>query len=307
MSTKKLQELLQEQQEPFTLELYLLERGYPKNKLNPKQSFLCFSPGSSKLLKRSASSGIKRGRNLFPICSKLLKVAFNKLASVHLISKSPTTNDKEIVERKQENEEDDRFSSASSTTVFNSCSESDTEEVGRERELKCGSNKNKKQLSPVSVLEEIQSDETSPVHNTCSVHQYNNFKTGGEVTSTISNTISTKKMNMALLQTKQLLCDCVREAVETRTRKYAIGGRQLQFQEFLGAEEIGEIICEKIWTWSKKSADKNELTQVSNLGLLASKEEWSDFEQQKKEIAMVIGDLILEDINNEFVVEMMCN
>lgn len=129
MSTKKLQELLQDQQEPFTLELYLLERGYPKNKLDPKQSFLCFSPGSSKLLKRSASSGIKRGKNLFPICSKFLKVAFNKLASINLRSKSAKTNDQEIVERNQENEEDDRFSSASSTTVFDSCSESDTEEV----------------------------------------------------------------------------------------------------------------------------------------------------------------------------------
>lgn len=144
-------------------------------------------------------------------------------------------------------------------------------------------------------------------HLACSVHKYNNFKTGEEETSTISNTINTKKMNMALLQTKQLLCDCVREAVEMRRRKYAIGGWQQQFQEFLGAEEIGKIICEKIRACSKKSADKNELTQVSNLGLLASKEEWSDFEQQKKEIAMVIGDLILEDINSEFVTEMMCN
>lgn len=97
---KKLGQLLEEQQEPFILEIYLSERGKNFNSIKP--------------FKRSSKKGIHQ----FP---KVFKVVYRKLASINKKSKDGkfTATEADV----------DQFSSASSTTVFNSCSESDAEEA----------------------------------------------------------------------------------------------------------------------------------------------------------------------------------
>ncbi|KAF5188120.1 Transferase caf17 protein [Thalictrum thalictroides] len=197
---KLLSELLQEQQEPFCLDVYLLERGYPKG----RNGF----GNSSKELSTLNSHGLKR-RKKIPPCPKILKTVLNKLVSNNILvsckdelktssfDASEKTNNVSVKGKRNHHHvaELDRFSSASSMTICDSsCSESDIEDefsspVVQQNQLsssctdasqifklcqlrhqgngtqQCGCLEESKQHSPVSVLEELPSDEVSPFHN----------------------------------------------------------------------------------------------------------------------------------------------
>ncbi|TYI97371.1 hypothetical protein E1A91_D01G139600v1 [Gossypium mustelinum] len=115
---RQLGELLQQQQEPFILEIYLSERGSLRN----NKSIGCHG-NSGKFLRIN-----KKGIPNFP---KLLKVVVcNKLFA---IKGSKAKNSA------------DTFSTASNTTVYNSCSDTDIDEPPmlklyneREKKLQCG-------------------------------------------------------------------------------------------------------------------------------------------------------------------------
>lgn len=131
---KQLGEFLQEQQEPFILEVYLLERGCLKKRLNSEGNFSCCQRNSTKFLKRSVSCGLNKENNGIPRWSKLLKAVYKMLDSIKEDQRAKSSeNIKEeyhvtaMVEDDKEVKESDRFSSASSTTVFNSCSETEEE------------------------------------------------------------------------------------------------------------------------------------------------------------------------------------
>ncbi|CAK9137672.1 unnamed protein product [Ilex paraguariensis] len=202
MTPKLLGELLQEQQEPFTLEVYLLERGYQKNKSSSDHSLRCCSSNSTKFLKRPASCGLKKRKKVVPNCSNIVKAVFNKLLSIdRKWTKKHYGSDQgvsatEMSMNNPEIAEDDKFSSASSTTVFNSCSGSDVEdeydlsknqhrsstpktchalklgnlgkEVATKRTFQWRGVEDNNQLgcSPVSMLEELQFDEAPQNANT---------------------------------------------------------------------------------------------------------------------------------------------
>ncbi|KAI4337079.1 hypothetical protein L6164_015534 [Bauhinia variegata] len=128
---KRLAEFLKEQQEPFILEVYLLERGYSK-----KWSLIPDRDNSGQNLERSASCGLIKKRKTLQQFSKVLTAVYKKLA----FQKESRTSSE--AERRNEDEtvpetgrvsqivlETERFSSASSSTVFNSCSEIEEEET----------------------------------------------------------------------------------------------------------------------------------------------------------------------------------
>lgn len=129
---KQLGELLQEQQEPFTLDAYLIERGYEKKSMNSKTEGKCgfCNVNSIKFLSRSTTSGLNKSRKASKfwraICKKLVYTDKSKsldksICDVKVVEFSVN----EMPKNGQEVAESDRFSSASSTTVYNSCSESD--------------------------------------------------------------------------------------------------------------------------------------------------------------------------------------
>lgn len=131
---KQLGEFLQEQQEPFILEVYLLERGCLKKRLNSEGNFSCCQRNSTKFLKRSVSCSLNKENNGIPRWSKLLKAVYKMLDSIKEDQRAKSSeNIKEeyhvtaMVGDDKEVKESDRFSSASSTTVFNSCSETEEE------------------------------------------------------------------------------------------------------------------------------------------------------------------------------------
>lgn len=331
-SVKQLGELLQEQQEPFTLENFLQERGYAKKSLSPNNT-----------LKRSASCDLKRRRKVIPQCCKIVKAAFQKLLSIN--GKLRIKN-AELRERNQEIDEAvGWFSSASSTTVFNSCpeTESDTdermnstrrdyvssatgnlEELSKQREQlnsiqatndrkhqwRC--TEDTKQLSPVSVLEEIPSNEASPVHKTNNTERTPHLiVTDDTVLSAclwdsqelcaINPSSQHQRSKRVLRQTKQLLFDCVREVVETN---YSNDKKRKHSQEFLGSEEIGKLICDRISRWERQYGDEANITGLINVGFLDSAEEWKDFKPQAMVIGVQIGDAIFEEVRNEIVTEL---
>lgn len=132
---KQLGELLQEQQEPFSLDAYLIERGYVKKSINSKTEGNCgfFNVNSSKFLRRSTTSGLDKSRKASKtwraICKKLVftneSKSFNKSTCDVKVAEFSVNK---MPRNSQEVAESNRFSSASSTTVYNSCSESDDKE-----------------------------------------------------------------------------------------------------------------------------------------------------------------------------------
>lgn len=75
MIPKQLGELLQEKQEPFILDIYLLEKGCSRNRFNLNPTFNCcsFTHLTKPLSKR---------RKIFPNCSNAAKAVFGKIGFI---------------------------------------------------------------------------------------------------------------------------------------------------------------------------------------------------------------------------------
>lgn len=310
-----LAEFLQEEQEPFSLEVYLLERGCTKGapRLSSRSHFL----NSDKILKRY---GLKNRRNLIPNCSNFVKAVFEQLGSVSINLKIKNLSNGDQVTT-EENASRDKFVSKSSRIVFNSspnCVEECRkpffeEEVDADGKLKWRRvEDDRQQLSPVSVLEVAKSDEISPLH-----YKQSNIKktTQAESSTSASPFKSQQPTNYsaqvlrqipgsnpstqhiinkrALRQTKQLLIDCAREVIENYRK-------QEHVKKILGAEELWKLVCENVWLWSQDSIQETNIIHLLHYDFLASAEEWSaDFEVQKEGVWMEVGDAILEDVINE--------
>ncbi|XVF39772.1 hypothetical protein PTKIN_Ptkin01aG0059300 [Pterospermum kingtungense] len=182
---RQLGELLQEQQEPFILEVYLSERGCLRKSLNTTSgaNFIGCHGNSGKFSRKFGSQN--QGKKSVPHFPKVLKVILcNKFCTVKgLRTKNSDDEDgkvgvTEMYRDNQETAELDRFSSASSTTVYNSCSDNDIDELSMfadnfksnfdEGENKAAADgkfqwrriEDSKQHSPQSVLEDISSTST---------------------------------------------------------------------------------------------------------------------------------------------------
>ncbi|KAG6705350.1 hypothetical protein I3842_07G174700 [Carya illinoinensis] len=246
--SKQLGEFLLEQQEPFILDEYLLERGCLKNSSNSRSNLGSCCGNSTKLLKRSASCGLNKSRN-----DKFVSIKEDKRRKSSEYKdeeySAPATEmvDKEVAES-------DGFSSSSSTTVFNSCSESDKEEISTSS---CKD----------QTFFDVETFQAMELCNSC------------------------KGLESLLQQTKQLLFDCVREAMETHVRRER--GKQ-HHKELLGPEELG----------GSSAGDETNTNYFLDLDS-DSVDEWRTLEQQKRKIALEIGDAILEEIQTEIVIERM--
>lgn len=370
---KQLAELLQEQQEPFVLEVYLFERGYLRKSLSSNRE-----GGSSfcKTFNRSSSWGLSKSKKGALSCSRVLRSVYNKLVSRNSGPSNKSSENKEaelnadtkMRRKNQEIVDSDRFSSASSRTQYDSCSEDEKDEASvslqndhkaslvadtsqvskpcnmiKEREIEQfngGSLKShRKQQNPVSVLKDtppshadavqelpaMSRKKESPCPSTC------NFKIADDsivsaslwellfqpalekprgsgvseklepVRSNINPSPHFAKSKRVLQQTRQLLFDCVREMTETHAKKER--EKQRNCIGFLGAEEIGNLLYEKLGTWGNQAGHEANINFVLELDLLGSAEEWSNNYQERREIGNEIGDTILEEIIEEIVAE----
>ncbi|KAJ9166367.1 hypothetical protein P3X46_021137 [Hevea brasiliensis] len=372
---KQLRELLQEQQEPFILELCLVERGYLRNSFNAgsSSSFPCCHGNSRKSLKSSFSFGLKRTKKGITYCPKVLRSAYNQVISFNERLRTKVSNhrdgDVDVTEKKDRNKQEaveiDRFSSASSSTVFNSCCGSDAEETSTsqqkdhisfttntsqsfkrcklieqeavtDRKLQWQCIEESRQLSPVSVLEEV----ASHTECFCTLKEKNTSKTCvlsskkvtedsilsaslwkiffhsatekptlpgvSEIQELVQSNLSSHhlKSRSCLQQTKQLLFDCVREIVENQGRKEKEKQQQQQ-REYLASEELGKLIGEKIKFYGKQYGEESTLRELLELEFQDSAHEWRGYEPQRRDIGFQIGDAILEEISSEMIKDMI--
>ncbi|KAK1366936.1 hypothetical protein POM88_042497 [Heracleum sosnowskyi] len=297
--TKQLGELLQEQQEPFVLEIYLIDKGYRKNMLNSKKGT------RNRFFKRPSRSEALFRRKIISSCSSAVKALLDILKVKR--GSGSRKNAEDAFLRKEQHK------------LGNLLSE---EEADRDIKMKKIS-EDRTQLSPISVLEATLSNEGSPVHANQTIQDiktvreeissetiysdsYNlleNFLTGktSEVNKHDSYSQYTK-VKLALQQMKQLMFDYVKEIVETQRLK---NRSQSQFREPMGAEALGKILCENILGWSTQSVHKNYSNQLLHTDILDSAEEWNDFKQGKG-IGLEIADYILEDIiSSDIVMDMI--
>ncbi|KAK8580503.1 hypothetical protein V6N13_143584 [Hibiscus sabdariffa] len=350
-SARQLGELLQEQQEPFILKAYLSERGYVKKKLISGANFINFScchGNSGKFFNKSGSQNeSKKGSPRFP---KVLQVILgNKLFKIKgLRTKNSDDEDGKLsvtemdIINNDETAEADRFSSASSATLYDSCSDTDIDEqpmfsdwkLHDDREKKADADtkfewscmEENKQHSPRSVLDEVSTSTSSPpdhsirvsskrlfwhklikVDSTMStwllnlLFQTRRMKSSSEglkqlQVSDWSNSSRSSKSKRALLQKMQLLSDCcIREMIEINHNKRGKGIKG-------SAEVIRKVRCENLKGRGKRCGDESNIKQLLELDILNSTEEWrNDFESQKWDIGIEIGDALLEEITSEVV------
>ncbi|KAG8491950.1 hypothetical protein CXB51_015264 [Gossypium anomalum] len=106
-----------------------------------------------------------------------------------------------------------------------------------------------------------------------------------------------------LQQTKQLLLDCVRELVDHNNGCMKEG----KGKRYLGSEEIGNVICEKIKGWGKQCGDETNIQEMLELDVIETKQEWEGFEIEsyKKEMGICIGNAIVEELISDVVMDMI--
>ncbi|PRQ27875.1 hypothetical protein RchiOBHm_Chr6g0309981 [Rosa chinensis] len=345
---KQLGELLQEQQEPFVLDVYLFERGCLRKSLSSSNSI-----NSSKSLKRSSSCGPIKSKKGTPSFSKILRSVYNKLVSKNGGSRTKSSGEEEgkfdanteITLPSDCLGDLDEFSSSSSRTRYESCCDSDKDEAcatvllqnedeaslavegtsqvpnlcNMKEETKIAllngeSSKKKKkktqtkQHTSISVLEDRPSHAVPNSVLSASLWELlfqpplerprDTFGVPEMLEPVIRSNSSPHKSKRMLQQTRQLLFDCVREVTESHAKQMK---EEQNSAKFLGAEELGKLISEKLRIWDRQAGDETNIDFLLDSDILSSAEEWNCNEQEEREICCEIGDAILEEIIKETV------
>ncbi|XP_058081468.1 uncharacterized protein LOC131229510 isoform X2 [Magnolia sinica] len=326
---RRLSDLLEEQQEPFLLDVYLLEKGYSKKIYNSDARNQSWIGDSCKKLLRLSREGINT--------SKLLKSALKNLIfdrNTSNCDRKPSGSGRFSLysydsdkDKKTQVMELDRVSSACSGRARSSCPDGNVifssaenfrplelynfkKQAAADRKLQWGCMEDCKQFSPVSVLEP-PSDEGSPGHN------HSNGENPYALNFNIHNEASEEailsaslwdllgdgssqhlKSKRVLQQTKQLLFDCVREVIESHARKE-------RSNECIGPEKLGKIVCDQIISWGKQGGNETNITQMLETDFSENGKQWKHFQPQIKEIGNGIGDAIFYEIRDEIVSDML--
>ncbi|KAK9748411.1 hypothetical protein RND81_02G055200 [Saponaria officinalis] len=356
-SPRRLFELLEEKQEPFVLEIYLIERGCRRKRLEFNQSghnIGCFSTTqndenpSNKYLKKSSdnqpANNVMKSSIQF---SSIAKSLYSKIVLVNGVLKSKHGSKKK--KKKGRWKETEGMEPRRCSTMSKTWSETDTDRESISSPANYETTHNKlmgpkrvmgqwrfaeenKQFSPDSVLDEIDLLQAIPVYSVKQNQQEpptasrirlqkklsdDSILTASlwemleeaenEHPKRLRNKSFPKYMNSmkAMLQTRQLLFDCVRDAVETRNNSEK--QRTIRREKgLMGPEEIGKIMCSNLKTWSKLSANETSTKRLLKTDLLSSSEkEWREFNEWKREIAMEIGNDVFDETMDEIVRDMV--
>ncbi|KAJ1430368.1 hypothetical protein SESBI_07865 [Sesbania bispinosa] len=331
---KRLGEFLKEQQEPFILEVYLLEKGCSKKWSS--------NGDSAKNLKRSASSGLnQKKRAHFPF-SKVLTALHKKLAFHNqrsaLIRDSNTRDEHVNVSVSVPHEagsvdqtvvEPDRFSTASSSTVFNSCSDIDEDGISfsshkdKQSQQATNNGKQRQRYIGVSVTHETLDKDVSVWGieqriRSCGVLVPKKITEDSLLSAALWSSLiksakrkelqgligtNVLKSRRVLHKTKQLLFDCMREITISHIPRK--DDDEDSWKQFMGPERLGKVIWERTKEWGQVAANETNLSYLLSLDYLESLNEWSEFKPQVKGICVEIADAILEGVKDEIVSEMI--
>ncbi|KAG1348138.1 hypothetical protein COCNU_06G019670 [Cocos nucifera] len=294
---RRLFELLEEQQEPFLLDVYLLENGHSDRALRSQATLLCWPRSGCRSLLRLSSHGFngKRGG--------VLKCILNRFLHQKVIRKALSWEGTALengrrsvlgcfLEMRRESHV------AADCHTFSSSSAANEGELNGKIQWKVLDSSN--QPSPISVLE-LHSDEASPVRN----HSpgFNLSKKAKEASwvgleellGSASFLSQHAKSKRELNQSHQHLLDCVGEVEE----------RIWDSQEYLSPERAKRIAQEQIFSWEKQRGDLADIAQLVDLEVSKSREEWRRFQPEIRAIGIEIEAVIIEEIREEIVLDML--
>ncbi|XP_044475957.1 uncharacterized protein LOC123203588 isoform X2 [Mangifera indica] len=339
---KQLGQFLQEQQEPFILEIYLSEKGYQK-KLNSESITSFNQDNSSKSLKDILQF------------SKLLGAAYKKFISINdgrRIKNNDDRNGKisatEMARNSQEVAEPDGFSTASSTMVFNLTPDSEIEETSTpvikndasfieksSQSFKLWSPGDKEVAAEGKLQWRCVKDDKTPRLNSSNAQEENPSGScvtlskkitedsvlsasfwrilfhsaiekpscaGATETQELGHSKPTTRKSKEIVQQTKQL---LFDCVTEVLESNGKETRQQKKKEVLGSELFGNLICEKIKAWEKQSVDGFNITQLLNVDFQDSIQEWNEYEAQVMQIALKTGDAILEEIKDQIVRDMV--
>ncbi|KAK8601012.1 hypothetical protein V6N12_050857 [Hibiscus sabdariffa] len=193
----------------------------------------------------------------------------------------------------QETAEADRFSSCNCSALFNLSSDSDIDEASMFTDNPKPPELHAEREEKESILSATL---WSLLHQT-RVREQSSCEGLEDLDASVSRRV--------LQQTKQLLLDCVRELVVDHNSGQGKGkGKGKGKEGFIGSEEIGNAICERIRGWGKPCGDD----ETSMQEMLEPKEErWNDFGigSGKREMALLLGNAIVEEITSEVAMDMI--
>lgn len=104
------------------------------------------------------------------------------------------------------------------------------------------------------------------------------------------------KTKMESNESHQLLLDCVREVEKGIWDSH----------ECLSPERAKRNIKEQIISWEKQRGDLADITQLVDLEVSKSREEWRHFQPEIREIGIEIEAAIFEEIREEIVLDIQC-
>ncbi|XP_068656703.1 uncharacterized protein [Aristolochia californica] len=351
---RQLRELLLEQQEPFLLDVYLLEKSHSRKNSDSeadRNNCLKSETLSCNRLRNKKEKALRK-------CSAVLRSVLSKFGQGKRGVRSDSggkysvdgrlRNSSCVSDRRSETrfQDEDRVSSANSKTLFGSRSEGDMEEcpnsptafirISAGHTLRClklrssnsparnqwRSMQDCKQRSPVSVLEEVPSDDGSPEKTGDSSPTAGEEQEGSPVSASqleylvqiiadkmglqisedeelhgffsSSQTMTTKRL---LQQRKKLLLDCVREAQQMSYMRKTRWNSHAN----IAPEMLEKIICDLIRSWANTAPNSKQLARADSLN---SSAEWLQTEPHIKEIGIEIADAIFEQTIDEAVTDM---
>ncbi|RWW04157.1 hypothetical protein GW17_00032636 [Ensete ventricosum] len=286
---RRLFELLEEQQEPFLLDVYLLEHGYSDRAMNPSAAaFMCWHGGACRRLRRFSTHGCRRKR------SGLLRCLLNKVVYGKVIRKAWRWDGGAIgIGRWNVFRSLFEMKGKSNAVEFRrlSCS-CGTDEGDPEREEQWRAMGGSDQRSPVSVLE-LHSDEVEEeVPSTSGFDSPKDTKEAPWIG--LEEHPNTRNQ---FLHPRRFLSDWLKE----------VEGRLSTPHECPSPERSGKVTKEgtMILSWENRGCALGNISRLIDFDFSESRKEWSHFRHEIGEVGTEIEQIIFEEISEEAVLDVL--
>ncbi|CAN1775921.1 hypothetical protein LINPERHAP1_LOCUS13485 [Linum perenne] len=294
---KQLGEILQEQQEPFILETYLVERGaffnrkhYNLQREDKEASFGCFNGRRKKGVHNLVRFLFHQMGSIKNVRSKRGGSSESEAERISCDGSSTTLNwgsESDDVEEKEEKRESCSSASVSDESKCISFADSSHQNLefcnpNEEKQIngvilqwECMEDQ-KQQLSPDSVLQGFASSS----HDASS----------SPLTTNNRNVSDLRSANKSNEQTRQLLFDCIAQVVEMSQLHHHHGSKR----KLLSCTSETLLLSRSTWSWRKGKTFHESI------------DEWSD-DGQRREIGLQIGDEIFQQIKDEIILDLIGN
>ncbi|KAK8642649.1 hypothetical protein V6N13_011986 [Hibiscus sabdariffa] len=345
---RQLGELLKEQQEPFVLEVYLSERGFVKKNLiqGVHFNFSCCHDNSAKFLNKSGSQNhSKKGSPQFPKVHKAIqRNNFFKIKGFRTKNSDGKLSVTEIDINNHETAEAETFSSASSATMYNSCSDSDIDEPPMFADTSMSNrNLHDEREKKIQSLNGVAWKKINSIALKSNTNSPEVKKTARKVSSKrlfwpklmkVDSILSPWLLNLLQTRPDKSSCACAglklhkvlhwssssgtsRSKMVSQQRKQPlfdcvkepVENNHDKEQKGKGFKGSGEVIPrvrrENMKGWGKGGGRESNIKQLLELDIISSTQWRNDLESQKWNIVMVVGNAIVEEITSEVVMDIM--